>query len=485
MRRLAESSTELNTELSVECVAPRLCPPSARLAARSRSGICRRVPVKAPSSRMLEDGLLQSVSSHRRHRRIAAVLFALCFILSAPLFSTPNPAASVNAASPTSGGDVQLRLAQQQGSAETAILDWVLANSGPLTGDTRAGAVRVAFTITPAEGWWDKAGGGKLAWHEAPPGNVHLRIFVLDLADGRLIPGLTLRATLIDANGNEQSAPADFGWYPLINAYGDNVPIAADSSYTLRVAIDGQLPRQYAFGEHPGHTTIAQFSPVPITLPIMQPNTSPTQPAASPIAQPIAQPLTQPIAQQVAQDAPSQLPLATATAAAHEAELLKPCNAALTAAITALWQQSVAGAEQPDGDYFVGYALDFRGLAVPLARSKLHFNSLSAFTGKDDVRLELLARDSRTGRIIPGLRPQATLIAADGESYGPSELFLTWYPWLTHYEGSARIPRKGLYTLRVHFDAPAYRRWGRQSDRFAAPADVEFENVSLKPAKVD
>ncbi len=85
--------------------------------------------------------------------------------------------------------------------------------------------MRVAFTITPAEGWWDKAGGGKLAWHDAPDDSVHLRIFVLDLADGRPIPGLNLRATLIDANGNQQSAPADFGWYPLINAYGGNVPI--------------------------------------------------------------------------------------------------------------------------------------------------------------------------------------------------------------------------------------------------------------------
>ena len=100
----------------------------------------------------------------------------------------------------------------------------MLANSGPLKGDIRAGELRIAFTITPAEGWWDKAGGGKLAWHDAPADNVHLRIFVLNLADGRMVPGLNLRATLIDANGNEQSVPVDFGWYPLINAYGGNVP---------------------------------------------------------------------------------------------------------------------------------------------------------------------------------------------------------------------------------------------------------------------
>lgn len=386
----------------------------------------------------LEDSFLQSFKSHGRHRRFAAVFIALCLAIGLTLYAPLLAAQSSPAASPTSGDP--LRLAQQQGDADTAILDWVLANSGDLKGDIRAGAMRVAFTITPAEGWWDKAGGGKLAWHDAPDDNVHLRIFVLDLADGRPIPGLNLRATLIDANGNQQSAPADFGWYPLINAYGGNVPIPADSSYTLRVAIDGPWPHHLvSFAERSEHSTVAEFPPVPIAL-----------------------------------DAISQLPLATDTASAHEAELLKPCNAALTAAITALWRQSVAGAEKPKEDYFVAYALDLASMA----------KSLTSFTGKADVRLQLLARDSRTGRIIPGLQPQASLIAADDVSYGPGELSLIWYPWLTHYAGDARIPRKGLYTLRVHFDAPGFRRWGRQSERFATPADVEFENLSLKPGLV-
>ena len=40
--------------------------------------------------------------------------------------------------------------------------------------------------------------------------------------------------------------------------------------------------------------------------------------------------------------------------------------------------------------------------------------NLFEFGGKDDVRLELPVRDSRTGRLIPGLRPQASLVAAGG-----------------------------------------------------------------------
>jgi hypothetical protein len=359
-----------------------------------------------------------------------------------------TPQAKAPEAIPAKGGDTEWsRLAQHQGKADTAILDWVLGNSGPLKGDARSGELRVAFTITPAEGWWDKAGGGKLAWHDAPDGNVHLRIFVLDAADGRLVPGLSVSATLVDANGNEQSVPADFGWYPLINAYGGNIPLDTDSSYTLRVTVDSTQPHHvFGLGERSPHSTSVEFAPVQISL-----------------------------------DAVSAMRLASEMAYANEAELLKPCNAALSAAITALWKQSLSGAEQPFGDYFVGYALDFSGLAMPIRGAKLHVKNMIDLDGKNSVRVVVLPRDSRSGRLIPGLKPQASLIAADGKLYGPGELPLTWHPWLNHYGRGTRIPRKEVYKLHVHFEAPSFRRWGRQSERFASPADVEFGDVALRP----
>jgi hypothetical protein len=101
------------------------------------------------------------------------------------------------------------------------------------------------------------------------------------------------------------------------------------------------------------------------------------------------------------------------------------------------------------------------------------------------VRLDLLPRDSRTGRLIPGLKMQANLVASDGKPNGPGELILTWDQWLNNYGGSARVPRKDVYKLHVHFDAPVFRRWGRQSERFGAPVDVEFDNISLKPEAKD
>ena len=203
-------------ELSVEWVAEMLRPLLNKVAEPGLGF--------AASPRKPEDGLPQRFSSDRRDSSYSSPHFselssiagrlcpAACAVPgahranaqrfhSSPASRRLHPAASTPA---------QLLLAEQQGKADTAVLDWVLANSGPLKGDIRAGELRIGFTITPAEGWWDKAAGGTLAWHEAPADNVHLRIFVLSLADGRMVPGLNLRATLTDANGNEQSVPVAF-----------------------------------------------------------------------------------------------------------------------------------------------------------------------------------------------------------------------------------------------------------------------------------
>ena len=407
-----------------------------------------------------EGSLPQSMRSARRHGFLSALLMAVCLILFAPragaseaVAAAANAYAGLEVTPPAagSGNEAQgkLSLAQKQGLADTALLDWVMENSGPLKGDMRAGELRIAFTVTPAEGWWDKAGGGKLAWHDAPENSVHLRIFVVDDNDGRFVPGLSVHAMLIDSNGNEQSAPADFGWYPLINAYGGNFPLDADSSYTLRVTVD-PLPRLHVFdeGKRFRQTMIAEFPPV-----------------------------------QIGFDAVAQLPLATDTGVANEAELLRPGNAALGTAITELWKESVSGVEKADGDYFTSYALDFSALVTPIPGAMIHIGNMIGQGGKNSLQVVLLVRDSRTGRFIPALKPQASLIAADGKSYGPGELFLAWHPWLNHYGRAARIPRKGLYKLRVHFDAPGFRRWGRQSERFAAPGEVEFEELRLTPEK--
>ena len=377
-----------------------------------------------------------------------AVTLALCLaLLPAPAAGAETPdAPSAARASAADAGDP----AKLQGQGDSAILDWVLANSGPFKGETLAGDLRVAYTITTAEGWWEKAAGGKLAWHEAPSNQVHLRVFVADRADGRLVPAFSVMAALIDANGNEQALPVSFGWYPLINAYGGNIALT-DGSYRLRVRIAVLAPReaqlaltdeQLARGEGVGSMAIAEF------------------PAAT-----------------FRQNDLMLRPPATEISAAAEAELLKPCNDALRASITALWQQSASGEEKSDGNYFVAYALE----AAPSARmAALRRKRSREFVGNENARVNVLVRDSRTGRPIPFLALRSSL-ETPGELHDQRPLVPMRHPWFHLYGRFLHLQRKTSYRLRVTLEAPDFRRWGRQSERFALPAEVVFENVALKP----
>jgi hypothetical protein len=357
------------------------------------------------------------------------------------------------AASPAPQPTEAERLAQQVGRAENSLVNWVLDHSGPLNGNTFAGEYRIAYTITPAEAWWDNAGDGGLAWHDAPANNVHLRIFVLDRYDRRLVPNLRLRVTLTDNRGNRYPAAVDYGWYPLINAYGGNIDIDTDGTYTVRVAIDAdpdlslRSPRPAALEAAPeeriARITVAEFPPITIS-----------------------------------HEEISTMPLATASAAAVEHDLLKPFNNALSASISAWWRHSAAGKEKASGDYFVAYALnDSDGFGSRL-------KNLLSFSGKDEVRVSVLVRDSRSGRILAGLAPTVELVkagsgGASGASEGPVKLPPAWHPWLTPYANHLSIRGNASYRLRIRSSAPGFRRWGSTSGRFCSPIEVEFDGVSL------
>ena len=343
-----------------------------------------------------------------------------------------------SAAKPSATAD-PTHLAQLQGACDSMVLDWVLANAGPLKGDAHSAGLRVTFTVTAAEGWWDNGAGGKLVWHDAPAGNMHLRIFVSGLADGRMLSGLAVHARLTDANGNAVSVPSDFGWYPLLNAYGGNLPLDADGSYSLHVTVEADSI------EGRSEPVTVDFDAVEITHELL-----------------------------------GHLPLATDISFAQEAELLRPGNAALSSAVTALWQQTASGAEQTAGDYFIGYAAGDAASITPHRGAGPHRATLHALRFYTASAAAIFPRDARTGRVIPGLAVRADLISADGKPAGGELLPFIHAPWFSFYEATLNAPPKAGYKLRVRFSPPSFRRWGRQGERFAAPVDVEFGNVSLK-----
>jgi len=138
----------------------------------------------------------------------------------------------------------QLELARQQGEAYMRALSTMSRRVAYVGGEQRAGDYLVAFAIEPAEGMYYPRN-GQLEWQEPQQENIHLEISVRDAADQRFIPGLTIYATLIDANGNEAGTHRqDFVWHPWVYHYGRNWQVRRHGEYTLRVRIEApDFPR--------------------------------------------------------------------------------------------------------------------------------------------------------------------------------------------------------------------------------------------------
>jgi hypothetical protein len=77
----------------------------------------------------------------------------------------------------------------------------------------------VGYSIKDAEVYHLR--NGSLEWQEPVDENCHLEIVVRDASDGRFLPGLTMFATLHEANGSQiGSYPIPFLWHPWIYHYG-------------------------------------------------------------------------------------------------------------------------------------------------------------------------------------------------------------------------------------------------------------------------
>ena len=125
----------------------------------------------------------------------------------------------------------------------------------------------------------------------------------------------------------------------LINAYGGNFPLDADSVYTLRVAVEPRAGPAQLRAHH-----VAEFPPVPIV-----------QDAD---ARSFLWPRPLPLPMSLNCSSPRMPPSPPPS--------LRSGN------------NPSPAVEKPAGDYFVAYALDYSGLAMPLAGAKLHPKNLSS-----------------------------------------------------------------------------------------------------------
>jgi uncharacterized protein involved in high-affinity Fe2+ transport len=343
----------------------------------------------------------------------------------------------------------QLQLARAQGDAVGRALDWLMHAAGGPSAAMNAGEYQVAYTLTAAEGWWELRG-GKLEWRSpGGNGNVYLRVFVRDGADGRFVPGLNVKATVFDSSGNVmQELPLPFGWHPLLNAYGDNIALPRDGNYRIRIEIDPPRFRRHDpyTGDRFTQSTVAEFASAPVRL----------------------------------KDLARETPLSEAEEG--QTDLVKLQADALARTLKAMWAQATSGGEQPAGDYRVAYAVEFSEAYWHYMGDKFTYRVSAEESAATNSHVEVAPLDARTGRFLPDLHVSATITTEEGAPVGTHEEPFMWHPWLYHYGENWRVPRSASnYRLRARFNTPAWRRYGRRTGRrFTAPVDIEFTGVAIE-----
>jgi Fe2+ transport protein len=132
----------------------------------------------------------------------------------------------------------QLQLACEQGEALQHALEHMIEKVAHDGAETEAGEYRVGYAVENAEGMYHMRN-GKLEWSEPEEENVHVEVSVRDGADGRFVPGLTVHATLLDADGNNLGTHRQpFLWHPWLYHYGRNRKVPGDGTYTLHIRIE-------------------------------------------------------------------------------------------------------------------------------------------------------------------------------------------------------------------------------------------------------
>ncbi|MDQ2889421.1 MAG: iron transporter [Gemmatimonadota bacterium] len=114
--------------------------------------------------------------------------------------------------------------------------------------EVRSGDYRVAVTVQAARGYWQvRAGTLTYVRTDTSVGPAaHIGVTVRDAETGRFIPGLKVRATLLDARGREIDTYAmPFMWHPWLNHYGLNVAVPGQGRYTVHVHADAPGFRRY------------------------------------------------------------------------------------------------------------------------------------------------------------------------------------------------------------------------------------------------
>ena len=335
----------------------------------------------------------------------------------------------------------QLERARDVGIVMNDELHWVREHDAAASAEMTAGDYRIAYVITAAEGYYDSTS----AWHEPAAGSAHVAAVVRDAADGREVPGLTVRATITPAGGTASSMALPYGWHRALNRYGENVALPT-GPFTLRIDV---APPTYwrhdpTNGDRFTDTVTAEFTNVSVS--------------ASALAR----------ANAAVSDA--SLDSARAALARREGEALERPLLEMFSSV------AVNGEQTRVGDYLVVVAVErAEGYWMPMGKD-VGYNIVESQSAAHNAHVEVGVRDANTGRFLPGLDLRATVLRGGREVGTKHEPFM-WHPWIHHYGENWRVPGTGRYAVRVHAAPPPFRRYGRAATFFTAPLDLTVDGL--------
>lgn len=131
-----------------------------------------------------------------------------------------------------------LELAKKQGEALKAALDEMTQNIAQRGSEKRAGHYLIGYAVEKPEGMYHVMG-NELSWHEPRDENIHIEISVRDGGDGRFIPALDVRLTVLNAEGEVVGTHQHpFLWHPWLYHYGRNWKLPGSGKYTFQIHID-------------------------------------------------------------------------------------------------------------------------------------------------------------------------------------------------------------------------------------------------------
>lgn len=158
-------------------------------------------------------------------------------------------------------------------------------------------------------------------------------------------------------------------------------------------------------------------------------------------------------------------------------QLAREQGASYEQALLEMIEDEAQGAETKAGDVLIAYAIEEAEGMYEWQSGKLVWRDPT----DENAHIEIVVRDARDGRFIPGLEVRVTVTTADGTAVGTHVQPFLWHPWLHHYGRNWTLPGAGEYHLAVHVEPAGYMRHDKvNGDLLAAPVDVEWSDVRIE-----